>query len=166
MLWMIVFALIISGFTAATEKQRPPITHRAESFVLVDQQGRGRAELSLFDGDPQMRLYDNTGICRVSIGVLRGGNAYLSLAHTQSPAGPEDARGLILMGGAKESATGLRLLDSEGRTRVHLLLQDSTQGLSLYDMESDQPKAVLGVFENHGSIILADDEGNPTFMAP
>lgn len=163
---IVAIALIVSGFTAATERPRPPITLRAERFLLVDQQGRPRTELSVFDGGPQLRMYDKGGLCRVSIGLLDGENAYVALTHTVSDDTLADSRGLLLGGGGKDTATGLRLLDSEARTRVHLLLQDNTQGLSLYDTESHQPKAIMGIFENHGSIILTDDEGNPTFMAP
>ncbi len=110
---------------------------RAKQFVVVDQDGNMRAELSLnADGKPGMALYDENEKYRVTLGLNKDGEP------------------------------GLRLYDKDGKTSVMLSLnKDEEPSLWLAD-KSGKRRAGIGLDNGEPRMAFVGKNGQVLFRAP
>lgn len=97
--WLSVFGVVLAGilgFRIARGQRRQTV--EAENFVVRDATGRRRAKFGMSeDGGVRLRLFDENGVCCVSLGVTPKEHARLHLydQHGALRAGlgvfPEDA---------------------------------------------------------------------------
>jgi hypothetical protein len=71
-------ALVYAAGKASAEAPAATVV-RAQRFVLVDSEGRERAELGLVQGGPCLRLLDNDGKPRAALMLASDGSPQLSL---------------------------------------------------------------------------------------
>ena len=99
-------------------------TLQASSFVLVDENGKPRASLSVLEGGPALVLNDENGKLSALLEVIKEGPRLLM--HD------ENGKSRVLLLLAREGA-GLSLSDENGMTRAGLLMGKNGPKLVLYD---------------------------------
>jgi hypothetical protein len=139
----------------------------ARSFVLVDANGRTRAELGIDALGPFLRLLDKAGNMRVTLDTA--GEVPAPAVHDK--AGNMRADGYLLGG------PSLGLFDKAGKQRVTLGVVGDAPGLSLYDTAGNL-RAALGTvpLENtatgstetraESSLVLFNQRGRVLWKAP
>lgn len=99
----------------------------AQSFLLVDEDGKKRAELAMEDDSfTYLDLYDETGKERASLFLLKGGHITLGLFTGMTPR--------VLL----DDSPSLEVADQDGNERAVLCLaKDGSPTLSFYDEEGN-----------------------------
>jgi len=123
----ILAGTITWGVAGATGCAHATKVIRADRFVLVDANGKTRAELGMSKDGPGLWLYDENGNVRTMLEVREGKGAGLTLVDDNCRAG---ARLDVNKDGA-----GLVMCDVYGKTRVGLMALDVGPGLALYDQQ-------------------------------
>jgi hypothetical protein len=139
--WIVGAATPISQSTGAVPREI-----RANSFVLVDGNGKTRAALALFDEGPSLVVYDGSGTVRAGLGVSQEGPSLTLLDETRRPRtelfvnsdGPalrlKDGNGKIRLGLAQlKGGPSLGMFDEEARMRVALAGLRDGPAVNLYD---------------------------------
>ena len=101
----------VLGFASARWPRRRTV--EAEAFVVRDPTGRRRAKLGMGkDGGVRLRLFDEKGVCCVSLGVTPTECARLHLH------GPQGALRAAVAVFPEEAGVGVVLNDQAGRPRM------------------------------------------------
>lgn len=119
---------------------------RANSFLLVDNKGKTRADLNMFKGVPVLRLFDATGKTCVGLSAFEGGGLNFF-----------DEKGSIRV---SLDSLGLRLMDENEKSRVSLIFFDGKPSFTLSDRKGTG-RVMLGLIENEPALALSDRNGNP-----
>jgi hypothetical protein len=135
---------------------------RAERFVLVDQAGRDRAELTMVDEQPMLRLLDEAGVARAQFGF---GDVGAEGVHFFEP-----ELSLLDADGQKRAVVNLvaghpqlMLLDEMGNILVNLAAMAPLDvSLSMYDSQSQRRMffGYSGINGDDPEISMADSVGN------
>lgn len=146
--------------------------------MLVDEQGKKRAELTMVHGIPSLQFYDEKGEARIEIGYDIAGQPVIELAGPVTAAkpnidnlldDPEKFNRLIEWTQKHESVClwisneygpQLRFSDAEGQTRLDMgLYKDDTPSILLLD-ESGRQRTMIKLSEDGDPIIgLRDGAG-------
>jgi len=149
---------------------------RANQFLLVDENGKPRAKLSVDKDGPWLVLADENGKDRAALGVDEDGPRLALLdANGKVRAGlamDEDGPGLYLydendnlrvMVSVDKDGSGLSLSDENGKPRATLAAFAVGSGLNLSD-ENGKPRAILRAFKDGPRLALSDENGKPRAM--
>ena len=114
---------------------------RATDFVLVDDQGRNRAELGMGPLRSMLRLLDENGKGRIMLAITRDGQGlYLH----------DENKICIGLEVDKDEGT-LALFDKNGKPRIGLKVSKDLTGLDLYD---DNGEVRIGLIVNKNGPML------------
>jgi hypothetical protein len=165
--------LVVWGGQAALAKDNPAPQRevRANSFLLVDKDGKPRADLGLLtDGNPALTFYDKERKPRAILGVANDGSPVLFFIDKN---GKRRA-------GLTTSAAGspdLKLSDKDGKPRAilgvsvegepSLILSDENRALAWFG-HAGLVNTRMGTVENRpaSSLVLFDKEGKVLWKAP
>ena len=149
--------LIVVLFTG--QAARPAKIIEAETFIVIDQDGRRRAVLGQVGREAGLLILDRQGRGRASL-VASDSVAQMNF---------EDSRGgtrLLLT--ASDSDTHVIQKDANGNNRLWLASTEQERGsyLRILDAQSST-RATIGFFAASGPALLLLDEGErPIFSAP
>jgi len=193
---MIGVTLLIGGHcwqpVTAQAAGEIPVTVKAKSFQVVDEQGNVRAEMKvgLDNGSPMITLWDKDGKTRMAMG-LTGDDPAIQLCDKTGTtragmrvAGNDPA--VQLCGKDGTTRAGMRLLgddpaialtDSDGKPRVDMNVTDDEPGVAVLD-KAGVTRAQIGVstvvnkktkaqtITAESSIMLFNKDGNIAWKAP
>lgn len=153
---LIVFAGFETTASRAREKAGGTIKEvHAKKFILEDENGKARADLSASESGPSLSLSDENGETRVSLAAYKG-SPNLSL---------RDKNGKVRVSlSASESGPSLSLWGKNGKAGVSLYASESGPYLLLCD-KNGTPRADLSVFRDNPSLLLWDEKGENRFIA-
>ena len=165
-------ALLARAQVAGTVKEI-----RASSFLLVDENGKPRAELSVYKNGPSLVLADENFNPRAMLYVdknvprleLLDENNKPRAEFTTGKDGPvlrlrdenENVRAALTL---FKNDPMLMMLDENKKAHVKIYSDKDGAGLSVLD-ENGNPRSVLGVYQNHPGLMLSDENGNVRFWA-
>jgi hypothetical protein len=164
--WRFAAVFVVASFTLVIllGVGTSPETIRAKRFVVVDPQGRTRAELGLDEqGNSEkvaLRLYETNP--QHDVFGIKGpiANASLSIGHAGSV-------GLVMIG----SSSGIHLVDPQGTERARLEISENSPSLYLYDkkgkagasLDVDDIVRNFSLYNQHGRAdaeLQVDDDGS------
>ena len=152
------FALvwIVAGTANRAEAQGSgvPTAIRANAFVLVDENGKMRARLSVNKNGVALALLNRNGIPGAALTVVKGAPG-LTLYD-------ENAKGGAVLAVGKDGP-GLTLFDENGKADATLAVLKGEPGLSLLD-EKGKDRAVLAVGKDGPGLALFDENGKGRAM--
>jgi hypothetical protein len=113
----------------AEKRPQPHKIVSAEQFRVVDQDGKTRAMLGIWEGETELSLWDSNYESGISFYVLDrdGGKPILNMRSSKTDIS------FILQGSGDK--TGLSLLDKKGETRLQLGIRDGAPFIVLVDEE-------------------------------
>jgi hypothetical protein len=129
---------------------------RANSFALVDENGKTRAMLGTTKDGTMLSLLDENGVLRAGLGVLKNGSELTLFGENGNK-----RAGLSV----NRYGPGLALYDENGKNRAMLVVAENQPGLTLSD-ENGKPRAILGVFKSGPVLGLRDENGKDIWSAP
>jgi len=129
-------------------------TVEAEEFLLRDANGRIRASLSVFDGDPGLSLIDQAGKLRAGLSLVDGD----PLLNLKDEAGKSRASLSVFDG-----TPGLEFRDQAGKPRAKLWAVDGWPSLSFRD-HAGNPRIVLDASDTVSSLWLGGQASEGTAM--
>jgi hypothetical protein len=128
---------------------------RAQEFVLVDEQDKPRAMLTISEDEPAMSLHDDRGEIRAMLGVTKD-RSFLRLY---------DERGEPRAGmDVAEDGPRLKLFDEQGNGHTVLIVDKDGPSLIMYD-EKGEGGAMLTVLKV-GSRLVMFEQGEIIWRAP
>ena len=150
---------------------------RANSFVLEDENGNGRAGLGVDKDGPALALYDENGKVRVLLSAFKDGpaislyneNGYERAALSVLKSGPsiwlldENGKRRVMLT-AIEGSPDLALSDENGKPCAWLDVNKDGPCLSLID-KKDKIRAGLAVIKDSPELVLSDENGKIRFVA-
>jgi hypothetical protein len=141
-----------------SRKSDKPAGHvEAQSFVLRDDEGRGRAVLAMLDGGPGLTLLNSGEQIKAVLGVGED-EAYLELWGSGGK-----ANALVRMEGDEPE---LVFFDDEGRARASLRLFATGPCLRLFDANS-KCRAMMELNpEDQPSVVVFDENEQPMQEMP
>jgi hypothetical protein len=168
---LIIAAMLLLGAVISAKGGADVIT--AEKFILVDDAGRVRGELTTGEYGPGLALYDENGIRRAIFGpglALCNENGFpqaiLHVTGDKREIGLSDANCRIRVSlSTYDDGTSLYLHDENGKSGVGLVVGETGTGLEVYD-ENGGTRIVLAVGERGPGLYLYDEEGNRIWSAP
>jgi hypothetical protein len=145
MVIVVCVAVLLWAWARSSEVQ-------ARRFVLVDQNGKVRTELSIRpDGGPALRLFDQNGKARVGLRVMTDGTAGIMLCDQN-----EKIRGQLRI--LADGNLGLILADENGKNRAVLDVHKDGPWLALAD-DNGKLRAELGVGKEGPKLVLYNKNG-------
>ena len=117
-------AVLLAGATFFLAAWARPVDVRARSFILVDQDGRTRAQLVIEKEGPKLVLGDENGNIRAGLNANTEGTGLFLF--------DENGKTRVMLG-ATSDGPGLFLDDENGKTRATLGAIKDGQALFLYD---------------------------------
>ena len=163
---LITAGLFATGHARAATSAPAQIV--ARSFVLVDANGRTRAELGLYPFGPALRLFDKAGTPRVDLNIVGNMPGLDLYDKVGTPCVTLDIA---------RDVPGLALYDKAGKLRVSLDTMDDAPTLQLYD-KAGKERAALGTTElkntatgstetrAESSLVLFNQRGRVLWEAP
>jgi hypothetical protein len=140
---------VISGQAAPPTDDMRHLT--AQSFRLVDAEGKLRGELALGDDGPLLRLLDAEGRPRAT---LTGGKQAGWSLHDQ------DGKPRVAAFAGEEF--GLAMLDTEGMSQARLAVAADRQALDLFD--KGKRRATIEIVGGDATAALMSEQGNARAM--
>jgi hypothetical protein len=168
-LWLLRGGILMAGLLAlawmsmnlgcSAPSQKDAVVHkeiRARSFVVVDEQGRERAELSIGSNieGPALVLRDEQGAVRALLDVNKDGHAFLVIGSENK------ARAMITVSGAGPMLT---LSNEKISPGVLLILGKDGPKVDLSDEKGND--AILSVNDSQPGLILRDEKLNGAILS-
>ena len=158
---------IISNSFTGRRAPATPATVTAKNFVLVDQTGKRRAQLSVSEHQTaNLDLYDANGASRAQLGVLPDGTTVFTFSD-------ESGKPSLLLSTTAKSGSGtLAFFNPDGALRAQLGMEKGDPKLALNDhlgkqvmrinVDGDQP--ALALYDQQGiwrTLMTLNQDGTP-----
>lgn len=133
---------------------------RAQEFDVVDPTGKTRADLSLVDGQPALRVFDQNDTVRAELGLGGSGIPFLCLYDQNG-----NVRTTLSMGVSGQP--GLELWGQDNSIRAQFRLDRSGQPFLGFSDQSDMLRARLYLGESGQPVLnLCDQNGKVVWGSP
>lgn len=155
----ILVLILTMGIFLMGQAHSPARTVEAERFVLLDEHGKVRSELSMTEYGPRLRLIDEDEKTRFVIGM---GPQMAGLGLFDA-----NGQGRALLGVASDGTPGLCLYSQHMRMRIGLVAPpDRSASLGLFD-ENGVGRAKLTVGQDGSpSLLFQNSNGIVVYKAP
>ncbi|MCP4590267.1 MAG: hypothetical protein GY842_05965 [bacterium] len=140
--------------TAHSEDETAPAEVRASRFVVVDDEGKKRAEFGVLeDGEAKMVVWNQTRSTAVTVGMGRTGMPRITLENSKAEA-------LLDLGILDDQYPVFVMRDANGRRRLGAMVPaDGTTAIGLYDTKKGNRCTVSVGQDGDPSITLKDSRG-------